>query len=276
MKNALGNRSNQMKNDALGSRMKQNYEAPARHLLVRRMPVIVRVDGRAFHTLTRHFQKPFDQKFIDSMHVASIQLAGEMQGFKLGYIQSDEASFVLTDYDNLNTDAWFGYVKSKIESISAAMMTFAFARCMRLAGINDTVMFDARAFNIPEDEVVNYFLWRAKDWHRNSVSMYARAHFSHRELYKKRICDMHEMLHGAGRNWSTDLTDEEKNGTFIFSGDSSQSDIEPCFEEINALWERLNPTTSPDTTNKQAANESDSASSTTASGSSDGTIGSGI
>lgn len=264
-----------MKNDALGSRMKQNYEAPARHLLVRRMPVIIRVDGRAFHTLTRHFQEPFDQKFIDSMHVASIQLAGEMQGFKLGYIQSDEASFVLTDYDNLNTDAWFGYVKSKVESISAAMMTFAFARCMRLAGVNDTVMFDARAFNIPEDEVANYFLWRAKDWHRNSVSMYARAHFSHRELYGKRIYDMHEMLHGINRNWSTDLTDEEKNGTFIFDGDSSRSDIEPCFEEINALWERLNPTTSPDTTNRQIANENDSALSATARCSDDGIIGNG-
>jgi len=264
-----------MKNDALGNRIKRNYEGPARYLLIRRMPVIVRVDGRAFHTFTRRFQKPFDSKFIDAMVVAAVQLAGEMQGFKLGYAQSDEASFVLTDYDNLQTDAWFGYVKSKIESVSAAKITFCFARCMRLASINEEALFNARAFNVPEDEVTNYLLWRARDWHRNSVSMYARAHYSHSELRGKRMRDMHEMLHSAGRNWSTDLSDDEKNGTFILSDGSCRSDIEPHFREIDALWIALNPTTSPNTSSEPAVSESDSESSTTSDGPKSGSPGDG-
>jgi len=226
----------------IGDRFKQNYEAPARHLLTRRTPVIVRVDGRAFHTFTRKFRKPFDGKFIDSMILAASSLAGEMQGFKMGYVQSDEASFVLTDYDNLQTQPWFGYVKSKVESISAAKMTFAFARCMRLIGINEEALFDARAFNAPEAEVVNYFVWRARDWYRNSVTMYASAHFSHKELLNKSARDMHEMLHLIGLNWAADLMPEEMNGTFLVGLDLiARPDVKPTYQAINALWESVNP-----------------------------------
>lgn len=238
-----------MKN-SLNERMQLYYEEPAKHTLTRRTPVIVRVDGRAFHTFTRDFQRPFDHRLIDAMAVSAAHVAGEMQGFKLGYIQSDEASFVMTDYDTLQTGAWFGYVKAKVESIAASVMTAAFARCMRLANIKELAFFDARAFNIPAGDVANYFLGRAKDWHRNSVSMYARAHFSHKELKGKSIPQIHEMLHGIGRNWSTDLADEEKNGVFLGPGRvgsdvESRSDIEPCYKHIGPLWESVEPCETP-------------------------------
>ncbi len=264
-----------MKN-SLNDRMQRNYEDPARHLLTRRMPVIVRVDGRAFHTFTRDFRKPFDQRLIDSMIVAATTVAGEMQGFKLGYIQSDEASFVMTDYDNLQTDAWFGYVKSKVESIAASIMTAAFARCMRLANVTTLAYFDARAFSVPAHDVANYFLGRAKDWYRNSISMYARAHFSHAQLKGKPIPEVHEMLRSVGCNWSTNLTDEEKNGTFLIGPDcQTRSDVKPHYPQIGPLWESVEPceimTTTPRATgNEPAENESDSASNIIANGSKSG------
>lgn len=285
-----------MKNDALGNRMKTNYENPARHYLIRRVPVIVRVDGRAFHTLTaNHFKRPFDGKFIEAMQLAAMRTAADMQGFKMGYVQSDEASFVLTDYDDIATEPWFGYCQNKIESIAAATMTFAFARCLRLAGVNADVEFDARAFNVPEAEVTNYFLWRAKDWYRNSVSMYTRFCWGPREMHGKKIRDMHEMLHARGRNWSTDLGDEERNGTFILPGFQARSDIKPHFQEVDKLWITVNPTTreeqcpgiesdpnlcqtmtDPSMSNEPAGSESDSESSTIPNGSKDGELGNGI
>ena len=226
--------------DSLGDRMKQNYERPAQHYLTRRTPVVIRIDGRAFHTFTRNFPKPFSMKFMDSMITAATIVAGEMQGFKLGYIQSDEASFLLTDYDDLQTQPWFGYKQSKIESVSASIMTAAFARCMRLAGVTDLATFDARAFNVPEDEVVNYFLWRAQDWARNSLNMYAQSFASHPLLQGKNAADMHEMLHTVGRNWTTDLTGEERNGTFLANGEWL-IEILPTFTAINELWEQVKP-----------------------------------
>lgn len=227
---------------AIGDRFKTNYEAPACHHLTRRTPVVVRVDGRAFHTFTRNFPKPFSCnfscKFSDSMVGAALYVASQMQGFKLGYVQSDEASFLLTDYDNLQTEPWFGYRKSKIETISASLMTAAFARYMRLCGVTDLAAFDARAFNVPESEVANYFLWRARDWNRNSVNMYAQAHFSHQLLQKCSCSDMHEMLHSKGLNWTTDLTDAERNGTYLV-GLSERTDIMPNYAAIETLWNEV-------------------------------------
>lgn len=228
----------------LGDRMKKHYEIRQRHYLTRRTPVIVRVDGKAFHTFTRGFEKPFDLTLIDAMVVAALQVFGEAQGCKLAYIQSDEASFVLTDYDNLQTDWWFNYNQSKIESISASCMTMEFNRAMRICSLPGTAMFDARAFNIPEAEVANYFLWRAQDWHRNSITMYAQSFFSHKELHCKTCADMHEMLHGIGKNWTHDLDDDAKNGTFIARLDGeviTTETIPPKYGTISDLWDAARP-----------------------------------
>ena len=162
-------------NDTLGDGMKQNYENRQRFYLTRRTPVIVRVDGRAFHSL--ELKKPFDGKFIDAMVLAAMHVFGEMQGCKMAYVQSDEANFVLTDYDDLNTQAWFDYNKSKVESVAAALMSVAFGRCLRLMNQKELAIFDARAFNVPGGRGRQLLPLAHKDWHRNSVQMLARTTF---------------------------------------------------------------------------------------------------
>lgn len=223
---------------ALGDRMKHNYEERSRHLLVRRMPVIVRVDGKAFHTYTRGMDKPFDQKLVTAMVEAAMTVADEMQGFKLAYIQSDEASFLLTDYDTLQTEAWFGYVKSKVETISASVMTAAFNYAIG-DQINRFAHFDARAFNIPREEVANYFLWRAMDWERNSVSMYCGAFYSHKQMHGQGKADQHELLHKAGKNWATDLSEQFRNGTFLVLDGAARTDVLPNYAGIAAIVDPL-------------------------------------
>lgn len=222
--------------DALGDRMKGNYEAPAKHLLTRRMPVIVRVDGRAFHTFTRGLDRPFDRGLQDAMVAGAMAVAEEMQGFKLAYVQSDEASFLLTDYDTFETQPWFGYVKSKVETIAASAMTAGFARVS--PNTSRMAMFDARAFSLPREEVANYFLWRALDWQRNSVAMYCGAHYSAKQMHGMGRSDQHEMLHAKGLNWATDLLPVWRNG-FWLTKDGARDDIEPKYAEIAALVQPL-------------------------------------
>ncbi len=214
---------------SIGERMKGNYEAPAKYLLMRRTPVIVRVDGKAFHTFTRGMERPFDQRLIDAMIVAATFVAEEMQGFKAGYVQSDEVSFLITDYDSHETEMWFGGVKSKIETITASMMTAAFNRAL---AINHDAYFDARAFNIPQAEIANYFLWRMQDWQRNSLTMYCSSFFSHKELHGRPAPARHEMLHAIGKNWATDLCDQHKNGTWIDSDFGLVSHVPPVYDAI--------------------------------------------
>lgn len=229
-----------MSQEALGDRMKNNYERPARRVLTRRMPVIVRVDGRAFHTYTRGMERPFDLRMVQAMVKAATNTAGEMQGFKLGYVQSDEASFLLTDYDTFETQPWFGNVQNKIESITASLMTAYFNRAMETSRL---ATFDARAFSIPQEEIANYFLWRALDWERNSVQMYAQGHFSPKQLHGQGRADQHEMLHTKGLNWATDLSDQLRNGTFILR-DGMASDVLPNYQAVAAILSRA--VTSPE------------------------------
>jgi tRNA(His) 5'-end guanylyltransferase len=216
----------------LGDRIKR-YEKTFHYMTLRKMPVMIRVDGRAFHTFTRHCEKPFDSKLIQAMLYAAIESASEMQGFKAGYVQSDEATFCLTDYDSNETQAWFDYDLAKMVSISAATMTVHFNKAFPS---DRAPVFDSRAFTVPVGDVVNAFLWRAKDWERNSLQMYARDFFSHKELHGKNHTAMHEMLYGIGKNWATDLSERQRNGTFLVVSDAGiteRTDILPTYNTIN-------------------------------------------
>jgi len=208
--------------------MKGNYEQRASSYLLRRTPVIIRVDGKTFHTYTRGMGKPFDGAFVDAMIESAKAVAKEAQGFKCAYIQSDEASFLLSDFNKITTAAWFDYKQAKIETISASVMT---AKFNQLMDCNRLAHFDSRAFNIPTEEVANYFLWRSLDWQRNSLSMFCRSFFSHKQMANKNRTDQHEMLHKHGHNWAVDVTEQNRNGTWLI-GDIERTDILPTYNNI--------------------------------------------
>jgi tRNA(His) 5'-end guanylyltransferase len=158
---------------------------------------------------------------MEAMVEAAYAVSQEMQGFKGAYIQSDEVTFMLADFDSHETQGWFGYKLNKIVSISASLMTAYFLvnyyRLMRMIDLPPRPpVFDSRAFIVPIDDAPNVFIWRQQDWMRNSVQMLARANFSHKALDGKGISDMHDMLHRKGINWATDCSPRERNGTFMF------------------------------------------------------------
>jgi tRNA(His) guanylyltransferase len=217
---------------SLGDRIKDNYENRYRMYLTRRVPVIIRVDGKSFHSVLNGLKKPFDDKFMKSMDFAAYHTSREMQGFRLGYVQSDEASFLLTDFSDLNTEAWFDYNLSKIVSITSSSFTYHFDSAD--FRIKKPALFDARAFNIPAEDVPNYFLWRMKDWERNSLMMYCQSFFSHKDLLGRSKEEQHDLLQGIGKNWAMDLSLREKNGAWVFpTGDISVAVRSVLASEIN-------------------------------------------
>ena len=132
-------------NDALGDRMKE-YESRNQYFLQRRTPVIIRVDGKAFHTFTRGFQKPFDEVLGNAMVRTMEYLCQNISGCIFGYVQSDEITLVLQDYRKLNTDAWFGYRTDKLCSIAASMATMAFNEFF----MKETIVFHEKHCQITE------------------------------------------------------------------------------------------------------------------------------
>lgn len=181
--------------ESLGDRIK-SYENTGRVYLTHKVPVILRIDGKAFHTFTRKMKRPFDDNLLACMRYATVEVSKEISGCKFSFTQSDEASFLITDWDNENTEGWFGYNKSKIESVSASMFTFFFNKKYQelFNDIENYALFDARTFNISKEEVINYFIWRQWDATRNSIQMVARANFSQKECNKKNTTELKEML----------------------------------------------------------------------------------
>lgn len=223
--------------DSLGDRMKV-YEKTFSTRAVKRTPLMVRVDGRAFHTFTKYATRPFDNTIMNSMVHAAREVAKEIQGFKVAYVQSDEATFVMTDYDELETQGWFDYKIQKIVSITAALMSVHFNNYYSLVmklPFKSIPVFDSRAYTIPREEVVNAFLWRAQDWKRNSIQMIAQYYFSHQQLHGKNVLDMTKMLSDMGVEVNRDFTDQERNGTFIINDGEFKDryDVIPSYDNIN-------------------------------------------
>lgn len=225
--------------DDLDVRMKTFYEQIPKTKLMRRCPVAIRIDGKAFHTFTTGFHKPFDEVLIKSMQETMKYLCENIQGCVLGYTQSDEITLILVDYKKLTSSAWFDYEVQKLCSIAASMATMAFNKAFvkevkkysfelsvgihtdeerRLLDIYDKAidkgaMFDARCFNIPKEEVTNLCYWRQDDASRNSIQMVGQANFSHKELHKKSRNDIQDMLMTQkGINWN-DFPTYQKRGS---------------------------------------------------------------
>ena len=223
-------------NKSIGTRMRE-YEHVTRTYLPRRIPAIIRVDGKAFHSFTKGLRKPFDDFFRNIMQLTMQYMCENVQGCVFGYTQSDEISLLLTDYETIATDAWFDYTIQKMCSVAASMATLAFNKFWAEEfqaqiehwdreddGTMDeemekwvweylvntiqpklfTAMFDARVFSIPKDEVCNYFIWRQQDATRNSIETVGQTYFSQKDLNGRSQNEIQEILwQQHSINWNT-------------------------------------------------------------------------
>jgi len=248
---------NKVAQGSIADRMKENYENRSKTYLTRRIPVIIRLDMKAGSSYTSHFYKPFDDIYSKTMEYTAYNVAKDVQSCRFVYTQSDEISLLLRDDFELNTEAYFDYNVQKIVSITSALATYYFNywmnqfwdsynrtdysytldKLMREFEINidktklkensevydpykRPALFDSRAFNIPKEEVCNYFIWRQQDASRNSIYMLARSLFSHKELQGlngKQLQD--KMFEEKGVNWN-DLPTRDKRGMCFYKGNT--------------------------------------------------------
>ena len=222
--------------DSLGNRMKDNFENRFKSYLPRRTYTLIRIDGKAFHTYTKGLVRPFDDGLVSDMDETAIYLCNNIQGAKFAFVQSDEISILLTDFESITTDAWFDGNIQKIVSISSSLATAKFnqLRSKRFIvekynrGISNITSnwfddlnklklasFDSRVFIITDPtEVENYFIWRQQDTVRNSISSLGQSLYSHKELMGKNISQIQEMCFQKGINWN-DIDPKLRRGRLI-------------------------------------------------------------
>ncbi len=190
----------------LGDRMKA-YENVEEKRLEPKTPVIIRLDGRAFHTYTKEFIKPHDEVIINAMKYTVEKLCEEIQNVKLAYSQSDEITLLLVDYENKNTQQWFNGRRDKMVSLSASIATYFFNDYMdknywfKFPEKRKPATFDSRVFNLPRHEVVNNFIWRQQDAIKNSIAGLAQYNYTESELHRKTTAQMLSMLSDKNVNW---------------------------------------------------------------------------
>lgn len=236
---------------SLGDRMKR-YEDQYRVYLKKKTAVIIRLDGKAFHSFSRGMVRPFDDVLMSSMQETMLYLCSHIQNCVFGYTQSDEITLVLLDDKNEKTDPWFGNNLQKIASVSASMATMQFNKVFerkaslvgydcatdieiygscdqetdKLAKVyakaaDKGALFDSRAFQLPKFEIVNNLIWRQQDAIRNSIQMVGFSQFGTAEMYKKNTRDVREMLLEKGIDWEN-FTTSQKRGTCCYKVESQE------------------------------------------------------
>jgi len=219
--------------DALGDRMKA-YELTTRTFLPKRSYTIIRVDGKAFHTYTRGMERPFDNGLIEDMNETAAYLCKNIMGAKFAYVQSDEISILITDFDTNETQPWFENNLQKMASVTASMATAKFNQLRMIRASSDSDgddrilnlskseienfrlgVFDCRFWQIPSKvEVENYMIFRQQDATRNSISSVAQSMYSHKELHGVSSDEKQELIFQKGINWN-DYPSRMKRGGFI-------------------------------------------------------------
>lgn len=234
-------------------RMK-GYEKSSSNYLVKKVPVIIRLDGRAFKTLTKDLRKPYDDVMLSCMQDTMKYLCENIQGCVFGYTQSDEITLVLTDYENTDSCAWFNYNAQKLASVSASMATYAFIMSfiksicyfedkdtsyaeILSSTIRKNISFDARAFNVPKEDVINNIIWRQQDCINNSIITIGRAYYSHEELVDKSQRNILNMLENKYVNWS-DLPNAIKYGVCCYKNGKKTEDgyLRRVFEDGSFVY----------------------------------------
>lgn len=229
----------------LGDRMKGYESLTTQTKLMPKLPVVARLDGKAFHTFTKGLKRPYDKRLSDLMVETTKFLVSETNA-NCGYTQSDEITLVWY-FENDKTQMSYGGKLFKLQSDLSALCTLFFNKRLEefLPEKKEQMpRFDCRVWNVPTlDEAVNCFLWRENDATRNSISMAAQSEFSHTQLQGKNRSQMQDMLMlDRNINWN-DYPAFFKRGTYV---QKSRKMIKFSTEELERLPKRHAARKNPD------------------------------
>lgn len=196
-----------MEKDTLGQRMK-GYEQVSKFMLTPKIPIVIRLDGKAFHTFTKPFKRPFDERLIKSMQDTTEFLVNNIQNCVMGYTQSDEITLVLLDMLSEDTETWFNGGLQKIASVSASMCTAYFNNVLKHDRL---AFFDSRVFQLPLEDLPNNIVWRMKGCYKNAITSVAHCHYSQKQLHGVSTKDRLELIKDKYL-----FKDEELFGTLFY------------------------------------------------------------
>lgn len=212
-----GNMNSLRDRDHLGHKQKELEGVEAKRAVMAGLPVICRLDGKAFHTYTRGLSRPFDAGLMQCMLDACSAIFSAVHP-DLIYTQSDEITVAWTSAGDNLSEFPYGGRYQKLTSILASIATCAFYKSAQQylpskAGLY--VAFDARVWQVakPEDLRGN-LVWRQDDAFKNAVTMAAQAHFSDHQLHGVHTDAKLNMLRDIGVDFDA-FPEQFRRGAFM-------------------------------------------------------------
>lgn len=204
---------------------------------------MVRLDGRGFSKLTKEgddFERPFDEAFRNAM-IDTCEHLFEC-GFRVEfcYTQSDEISLLLHCDDET-----FGGRIDKLLSVLAGEASATLSLALGMHAV-----MDARLLQIArQTDVIEYFVWRSLDAHRNALSTISywalrdleglSATDATRRLEGADVSEKNETLFELGINFN-DAPSWQKRGVALFWEDYEKVGVDPrTGDEKTALRRRI-------------------------------------
>ena len=202
---------------SFSNRMKDYESREAGRRFIPLMPVIARLDGRAFHSFCKGMDKPFDFGFIRAMDDTARFMLEETRAL-MAYVQSDEIT-LLWHSEEYKSQIFFDGRIQKMASILAALASVKFSReiCDVFPDRSARMpVFDCRVWQVPnKTEAVNVFVWCEKDAIRNSIQAMAQSMYSSSELHGKGTAEQKKMVFIGGVDWDA-LSERVKKGAFYW------------------------------------------------------------
>jgi tRNA(His) 5'-end guanylyltransferase len=230
----------------LGDRMKSYEQPTTSRVAFKGQPLIVRLDGKSFHTFCKGLKRPYDERLSKLMVQVTTALVDHFQA-KVGYTQSDEITLAWYSAPHETTEYPFSGRFQKLESLLAAYATAVFNRLLPTLipeKADKLPIFDARSFVVPNiKEAYHAFLWRQQDATKNAISMAAQSMFSHKSLQGLHGPEMQEkMFKEKGINFN-DYPPFFKRGTFVKRITVTRPIETADFERVpEAYWEQFRAT----------------------------------
>lgn len=181
-------------------------------------PIYARLDGRAFKSFTKSFERPFDINFRQLMVDVTKSLVEET-GASLGYTQSDEISLLWYADEEINNKIFFnGRIQKMVSNLSSIATSYFVMQAIKFwpeLCLKRPPTFDCRVIEANDiDNAIDMFRLREIDGIKNSIFTFARFYFTDKELKGKKQKDQLKMLNEIGQSWNL-LSNLFKYGKYV-------------------------------------------------------------
>lgn len=200
----------------LGEKVKE-WEQSTGIIIDPTLPVVIRIDGHRFSRFTKHFQRPFDDRFHQCMISTCHDLMQFFPRCRLSYTQSDEISLFFANF------AEFKCRVQKIVSLSASYTSVRFDHHLRriCPYLHDqhggTAHFDSRIFNVSTiSDMYEVYQWRWMDAKRNGILNFGHQHLTKQQMHRSNQKNTLNQLNQKGFDYSQLVPIWAQGGTTLF------------------------------------------------------------